>query len=195
MTRTLRLLTILALLFLPCAAGAQIRLPAPVGYINDFANVIPESSRAEILQIIEEVRQKSGGEIVVVTLPSLEGRTRDEVALHIGREWGVGQKGEPGDRARNTGVIVLVVPKERSPTGRGELKIELGYGANTFITAGEAGAIRDAYMIPAFQRQDYGTGIRDGVRAVAQEFAENFDFQLTGQALPRAEPPRGRGRG
>jgi uncharacterized membrane protein YgcG len=65
-------------------AAAQVRLPAPVGYINDFANVIPANVEAQIQQIIDEVRTKSGGEIVVVTLPSLEGRTRDEVACRSG---------------------------------------------------------------------------------------------------------------
>src|SRR5687768_14923236 len=138
-----RTLLILACLLAAIAqqSPAQIQLPRPTGFINDFANVIPDQAESEILRIIEEVRQKSGGEITVVTLPSLEGRTRDEVALQILREWGVGRSGQAGDRARNSGVVVLVVPKETSPTGRGDLKIELGYGTNTFITAAEAGAI------------------------------------------------------
>src|SRR5690606_974315 len=114
-----------------------------------------------------EVRAKSGGEIVVVTLPSLEGRTRDEVALQIGREWGIGRRGEPGDPARNTGTVVLVVPKETAPDGRGQLKIETGIGTTTFITAAEAGRIADRYMIPYFQRGDYGEGIFAGVAALA----------------------------
>ncbi|MEX2285231.1 MAG: TPM domain-containing protein, partial [Gemmatimonadota bacterium] len=187
----------LLLAILPMDSGAQIQLPQPTGFINDIANVISPEAKAEIQRVIDEVRQKSGGEIAVVTLPSLEGRTRDEVALQILREWGVGRSGQAGDRARNSGVVVLVVPKETSPTGSGELKIELGYGTNTFITAAEAGAIRDQYMIPAFQRQppDYGAGIRDGVRAIAQEFAENFDFELTGDPVVQPQPQRQRGRG
>src|SRR5690606_8214828 len=122
---------------------------------------------------------KSGGEIVVVTLPSLEGQPIDDVALRIGREWGVGRRGEPGDPARNTGVVVLVIPRETSLDGRGHLKIETGIGTTTFITAAEAGRIADRYMVPAFRDGDYGRGILGGVVAIAQEYAERFGFELT----------------
>lgn len=185
------LLAAMALLCVPAWGTAQIQLPDPVGYVNDFANVIPPEDEARIQTIVDEVRQKSGGEIVVVTLPSLEGRTRDEVALQIGREWRIGQEGEAGDRARNTGAVVLVVPRETSPNNRGDMKIELGDNTSTFITAAEAGRIRDDYMIPAFRAGDYGQGITAGVAAIAVEYAENFGFELTGESRPPA-PQRSR---
>lgn len=174
---------VVALALVSAPASAQFRIPEPVGFINDFANVIPPEYEARIQQVIDEVRAKSGGEIVVVTLPSLEGRPIDEVALRIGREWGVGRKGDPGDPARNTGVVVLVVPKETSPDGRGHLKIETGIGTTTFITAAEAGRIADDYMVPAFRERDYGRGILEGVVAIAQEYAERFGFELTGEVV------------
>jgi hypothetical protein len=74
------LLWLLAALAITAPAGAQ-QYPKPVGYVNDFANVITPELEARIQRVADEVRQKSGGEIVVVTLTSLEGRTRDEVAL------------------------------------------------------------------------------------------------------------------
>src|ERR1043166_2640920 len=83
----------------------QIQLPTPVGYVNDFAHVIPADAAARIERIIQDVRTKSGGEIVVVTLPDLNGRDPADVALQIGRQWKVGKAGGPGDRAKNTGVI------------------------------------------------------------------------------------------
>ncbi|MBX6365461.1 MAG: TPM domain-containing protein, partial [Gemmatimonadetes bacterium] len=173
---------------------AQLQLRRPVGFVNDFAGVIPQAQRDSIDRIVQEVRAKSGGEIVLVTLPSLGGRTPDEVALQIGRQWGVGRKGPPGDPARNTGVVVLIVPKETSEDGRGHLKIETGTGTTTFITAAQAGRIADQYMVPWFQRREYGTGALQGVRALAQRYAERFGFQLTGAvpAEPRP-PPSGRG--
>src|SRR5690606_6468048 len=118
----------------PPGAGAQARLPRPVGWINDFANIIEPERERQIQAIIDEVRAKSGGEIVVVTLPTLLGRTPPELALQIGREWSVGRAGEPGDTLRNTGVVVLVVPRETSDDGRGHARIETGLGV-PFITA------------------------------------------------------------
>ena len=181
-------LTLAALLALPLAARAQgLRLPAPTGYVNDFAGVLSQEDRDRIGRVIDEVRAKSGGEIVVVTLRSLEGRSRDEVALQIGREWGVGRKGEAGDRARNTGLVFLVVPRETSPTGCGEVRIETGLGTNTFITAAEAGAIQDEFVIPAFRQGEYGAGILAGVVALAQEYAAEFGFELSGEVPPLPE--------
>jgi uncharacterized protein len=184
--------TMLLALALPGAAMGQIRLPQPVGYVNDFASIIAPETEAQIGRVIDEVRVKSGGEIVVVTLNSLEGRTIDEVALQIGREWRIGRKGDPGDAARNTGLVVLVVPKESSPDGRGPLKIETGLGTSTFLTAGEAGAIADRYMIPSFREGDYATGILTGVAALAHEYAGRFGFELTGDVPALPEPAQGR---
>ena len=96
-----------------------LQLPAPQGYVNDFAHVISPANAATMQRIIDDVRAKSGGEIVVVTLPDLGGRPIEEVGLRIGREWKVGQNSKPGDAARNTGVIILVVPKETSADGAG----------------------------------------------------------------------------
>ncbi|MFL5538872.1 MAG: TPM domain-containing protein [Longimicrobiaceae bacterium] len=154
-------------------ARAQLQLPAPVGYVNDFANVIDAAHRDSMQAVIDEVRAKCGGEIVVVTLPSLQGRSRDEVALQIGREWKVGQKGEPGDPMRNTGTIVLVSMQDR------QLKIETGDRTMTFITAAEAGRIRRDLITPELQRGHVGRGIYLGVVALAQKYAQQFQFELS----------------
>jgi len=68
---------VLVLLLGGPGAAQQLRLPEPVGYVNDFAGVISPEQRARIEAVIAEVRAKSGGEIVVVTLRSLEGRSID----------------------------------------------------------------------------------------------------------------------
>jgi uncharacterized protein len=158
---------------------AQLQLPAPVGYVNDFAHVIDAAHRDSMQAVIDEVRAKSGGEIVVVTLPSLQGRSRDEVALQIGREWKVGQKGEPGDPMRNTGTIVLVSIQDR------KWKIETGDRTITFITAAEAGRIGRDLMVPELQRGNVGRGIYLAVAAVAQKYAQQFNFTLS----PSFQPP------
>jgi uncharacterized membrane protein YgcG len=99
----------------------------------------------------------------------------------------VGAAGEAGDPRRNTGTVVLVAPTER------EVRIELGYVTNTFISAARAGRIQDEYMLPAFREGDYGTGILLGVTALAQDYASHFGFELTGEvpALPERGTTRG----
>jgi uncharacterized protein len=162
-----------------------LKIPAPTGYVNDFAGVLDPQSEAAIQAVIDDVRAKSGGaEIVVVTLPSLEDRPVDDVALAIARGWGIGSRGEIGDSLRNVGTLVLVAPQDR------RVRIELSAGANNFLTAAETGRIQDQYMVPAFRGGDYATGIRLGVQALAQEYARQFGFALSpGSAPPPVQPP------
>src|SRR5215211_5002537 len=165
-------LTLLALVA-SVSTAQRLQIPAPQGYVNDFANVIPATNAAMINRIIEDVRVKSGGEIVVVTLPDLGGRPIEEISLQIGREWKVGQKGNPGDAARNTGVILVIVPKETSRDGQGHVRTEVGYGAEGFITDATTGQIRDE-AVPYFMRRDYGSGIELMTLRIAERYAREF---------------------
>jgi uncharacterized protein len=170
-----RVVLALAAAVLARPAAAQLTLPAPTGYVNDFAHVISAAYQDSIQAVVDEVRRKSGGEIVVVTLPSLQGRSRDEVALQIGREWKVGQSGGPTDRNRNTGVVVLVSMQDR------KWKIETGTGALTFIPAGEAGRIGREQLVPGLQAGNPGRGIYNAVLALGQAYAGQFGFTLAPQ--------------
>jgi uncharacterized protein len=163
-------------------------LPAPRGYVNDFAGVISADDHDRIERIVQDVRAQSGGEIVIITLKDLGGRDIADIARQFGREWKVGKKGQPGDRARNTGVIILVVPKESSADGRGHVRIETGSGAEGFITDGDAGQIRDA-AIPYFKQRDYGGGIALMTAQVAQRFAGEFGFALDSSLVPGSAFP------
>ena len=78
----------------------SVKLPEPRGYINDFASVIPAEQTQHIQAIIDDVRAKSGGDIVVVTLADLGDAAPSDVALQIGRQWKVGKFGKPGEIGR-----------------------------------------------------------------------------------------------
>lgn len=179
---------------LPVALMAQAgpRLPSPRGMVNDFAGVIPPERAAGIERLARYVRERSGGEIVVVTLDDLAGRDPAEVALRIGREWKVGAATQVGDARRNTGIVILVVPKETSRDGQGHVRIETGQGTEGFLTDGQAGDIqREA--IPFLRARDYGGAIALMTVRVAQRYAANFAFSLDSvEAAPR-EPAARRG--
>ncbi len=156
-------------------AGPQI--PAPQGLVNDFAGALPAASIARMERIAQDVRDKAKGELAIVTLPDLAGRAPSDVALRIGREWKVGNMAAIGDRSRNAGVIILLVPKESSSDGRGYCRVETGQGAEGFITdATSAEICREA--TPAFQQRDYGSGLELVTLRVAQRFAQEFGFAL-----------------
>lgn len=158
--------------------------PTPRGFaadradmVVDAAGVIPADQVERINRLIFAVKARSGGEIVVVTMPDISGREAGDIALRIGREWKVGEAAAIGDRARNAGVVVLVVPKESASDGRGQVSIQTGQGAEGFITDGTAGDIRRE-AIPWFQRQDYGSAIELITARLAQRYAMEFGFSL-----------------
>jgi uncharacterized protein len=173
--------------------GPQI--PPPRGLVNDFANVLSPDAAARMERIAEDVRAKSKGEIAVVTLPDLQGRPKEEVALRIGREWKVGNLADIGDASRNAGVVILIVPKETSKDG-GQCRIETGRGSEGFITDATAGEIcREA--TEAFKQRDYSGGTELATLRVAQRFAQEFNFALdTSFAAPQIveRPARSRAR-
>ena len=186
---------LLALVMSLAVAVQDLVLPSPprgfsptqADMVVDAAHVLSSDAVARINRIIFDVKQKSGGEIVVVTLPDLAGREVGDVALRIGRDWKVGVDAKIGDRSRNAGVVILVVPKESSADGRGHISIQTGQGTEGFITDGTAGDIRRE-AIPYFQQRDYSQALELIALRVAQRFEGEFGFQLDTALVPQSEP-------
>lgn len=180
------------LCLLPAAlvsAGAQEALfpSRPTGLVSDFAGVIPDATEAQITRLIEIVRAGSQGEIAVVTLRDIGSREALDVALQIGRAWGVGARADIGDRARNAGVVVLLIPKETSSDGSGQIAISVGQGAEGFITDGVAGDMRRE-ATPLLAAGNYGDGLALITARLAQRYSAEFGFALDSTLVPRQRP-------
>ncbi|HTI03876.1 MAG TPA: TPM domain-containing protein [Gemmatimonadales bacterium] len=165
----------------------QIAVPPPRGYVNDFAGVLDSAAIQHMDAVIREVRAKTGGEIAVVTLADIADRSAADVALQIGRQWGVGDSAAAGDRRKNLGVVVLLIPLKNHESGTGQVFISTGRGAEGFLTDARSGRIRDA-MTPFFAREDYGGGLSLGVDLIAQSFAQEFGVTLSAPELVRPPP-------
>jgi uncharacterized protein len=173
----------------PSSAQGQVAapgqpLPAPVGYVNDFAKVLTPEAAARLDDLAKRVNAATRGDMVVVTLPSLGGRPVEEVSLRLGREWKVGADAAIGDQARNAGVIILLVPKETSDDGRGYCRIETGQGTEGFITDAMSGAICRE-QTPRFRAQDYSGALEGIATDVAGRYAANFGVALDGVPPPQ----------
>lgn len=155
---------------------AAYKAPQPIGYVNDFAHVLSDDSVQKLNGIIKELETKTGTEVVVVTLKSLEGYPIEDVGLTIGRQWKIGQKG------KNNGVVIVTAINDR------KLRIEVGYGIEAYLTDGQAGRIRDSYMIPYFQKGDYKNGIIYGTSAVVSNIAKGYGVTISGNyQLPQSQ--------
>jgi uncharacterized protein len=159
-------LLIALLIGFPNPLDAQ-SFPKPVGYVNDFAGVVNERARDSMEALITAVREKTGAEIAVVTVPTIEPYgSIEEYSVELATQWGVGKKGE------DNGIVLLLAMKER------RMRIEVGYGLEDVIPDGLAGQIQDKSIIPAFRAGDYGAGLLRGVEAVAGIIAKKYNVDL-----------------
>jgi uncharacterized protein len=155
------------------AAEKIADIPA-TGYVVDLAKVIDPATRAKIEGMATELQQKTGAQIAVVTVNSLEGQTREDYAADLYKHLGIGSK------KNNEGVLLLVAPKER------QYKIEVGYGLEPVINDARAGDVGRA-MVPGLRAGDYNAAILTGMTQIAQMIAADKGVQLTGVPnLPRA---------
>jgi uncharacterized protein len=167
--------------------GLDSLIPAqPVGYVNDLASVIDQPTVAELESLIERLRGATEAEIAVVTMPSLGGREPAEVALAIGRKWGIGAKAEIGDPRRNAGLVMLLVPRKAGDPNSGQIRIEVGQGLEGIVTDAAAGQVRDL-MRPDLSSGNYSAGLLAGVRALSSLIAHGYG--VTDSALTAYQPP------
>ncbi|AGC68644.1 MgtC/SapB transporter family protein [Thermoclostridium stercorarium subsp. stercorarium DSM 8532] len=108
---------------------------------------------------------KTGAQVVVVTINSLNGEAIEEYSNALFRKWGIGSKKE------NNGVLILVSVGDRMS------RIEVGYGLEGALPDGLTGRIQDNYMIPHFRDGDYGQGIANGFMAVIQQIYKEYDIK------------------
>jgi uncharacterized protein len=152
------------------ASFAANKWPAAQGYVNDFANVIPADQSQTLEAFLTMVEQKTGAQIAVVTIPSVEGADIDGAAVDLFKTWGIGKKG------KDNGILILASINDRL------LRIEVGYGLEAVVTDGLTGTIRRQYMNPYFKQGDYGQGLTQGAAAIAQLIAASEGVTLDGQA-------------
>ncbi len=166
------LLAILLLGSLAWAGDACARAwPKPQGYVSDFAGVIDPASRDSIAAIASELREKTGAELAVVTLPDLGGDEVEPVAVDLFAAWGIGKKG------KDEGVLILLASKER------RLRIEVGYGLEGILPDGLCGSIIRRVMAPEMAQGSIGGGLHRGAAVVAGIIAKDRGVTITG-ALP-----------
>ncbi len=154
--------------------GVDTLFPAaPDGLVTDVAQVLDATSRAAIERVAQRLRTATGAEMAFVTLPTIGQAAAVDVAVALGRAWGVGAAAAIGDATRNAGLVVLLVPRRENDPNSGQLFIATGQGIEGIVTDGAAGRVRDA-MRPALQRGDYGGGLLLGAEALSAMIARGM---------------------
>lgn len=128
--------------------------PALSGRVVDAANILQPEQRAALDLKLKAHEDKTSDQIVVATVPSLEGVSVEDYANRLYRTWQIGQK------AKNNGVLLLVAPKER------KVRIEVGYGLEGALTDALSSVIIRGAIAPRFKDGNYAAGINAGIDAI-----------------------------
>jgi len=146
----------LAILLLILTAGAQAQpsVPPLTGRVVDRADVLDASTEQALTDQLATHERATSNQVVVLTIPSLEGASVERYALDVFNTWGLGQAD------RDNGVLVLIARDDR------EMRIEVGYGLEGTLTDSRAGRIIRSEFVPAFRNGNYDAGTLAGVNAV-----------------------------
>ncbi|MBV9636747.1 MAG: TPM domain-containing protein [Methylobacteriaceae bacterium] len=136
------------------SAVAALNFPPLSGRVVDAADVIPAATRATLDQKLKDLEDKSGIQLVVATVKSLDGADIETYANELFRTWKLGEK------VKNNGVLLLVAPTER------KVRIEVGYGLEGTLTDAISKLIIVNAIAPRFKAGDYGGGIERGVEDI-----------------------------
>jgi uncharacterized protein len=164
-----RWLAIVFLIFAPSialTAESVSTLPAPTGYVSDFAGVLSPSTKAGLENLCTQVDRQAHAQIAVVTIKTLDNdQSIDEFATALEDKWKVGPKGT--DR----GILMLVSLNPR------KYRIEVGYGLEGILNDAKVGDIGRA-MVPSLSQNDYNTAIPLGVQQIARIIATDAGVSL-----------------
>lgn len=137
-------------------AFAAANYPPLTGRIVDQANIIPPPTRISIETKLENLEDKSGIQLVVASVNSLDGLDVETYANGLFRAWKL------GEAKKNNGVLFLVAPNER------KMRIEVGYGLEGTLTDALSKIILTSAVAPRFKARDYGAGIERGVEGIIE---------------------------
>src|SRR6266436_1775612 len=144
----------------------------PSGYVTDLAGVIAAETKTRLESMCNELELKTGAQMAIVTVGSLEGESVETFAVDLFKQFGIGKKKD------NRGVLLLVAPHER------KYRIEVGYGLEPVINDARAGDAGRA-MVPFLRQGDYGKAAEAAAWQLAKYIADDSGVTLSGQ------PPAG----
>lgn len=154
MRRFLSGLSGLLLVCLAAAPAVAVDFPPLTGRVVDQAGVMTSTTRGDIAAKSRDLEEKSGIQLVVATVSSLQGGDIETYANELFRTWKLGQT------QKNNGVLLLVAPAEH------KVRIEVGYGLEGMLTDALASTIISAAIIPRFKSGDLSGGIQHGVDGI-----------------------------
>ncbi len=165
-------LALLVLLALPLHAEKVPTLPAPTGYIDDYAAVLTPEAHTQLEFLCRDLHAKTHAQLFLVTVHNLGGKTKEQFAGDLFARWKI------GDKKTNRGILILLAIDDR------KYRIEVGYGLERLLTNARVADI-GLEMVPSLKVAEYDSAARIAVDDIAEYIATDANVAL---APPQADP-------
>lgn len=131
-------------------------LPAPTGFVNDYAGVLSAETKQNLENSLKAFKEQTNPqvEIGVAIVKTTEGRDIFDYSLNVARGWGIGSK-----QTDNPSALLFVAIDDR------KYFTQVSRDLEDELPDGLVGQLQRQYLVPAFKRGDYNTGIADTVDA------------------------------
>jgi len=166
------------------ARAAGPTFPRLNGRVIDHGDLVSDTKELALAAKLEALERDTTDQVVVVTVPDLQGYEIEDYGYQLGRAWGIGQA------QKNNGVLLIVAPRER------KVRIEVGYGLEPVLTDALSALIIQNEILPSFREGQFERGIEQGVDAIDRQLRlDPAEAQARAAAAerPRSEAPIGVG--
>jgi uncharacterized protein len=152
-----------------------LEVPMLQGYVNDYAHMLSPETAARLTDELRSFEQSDSTQLVILTIPTLQGEPIEDFGIKVGEAWKIGQKN------KDNGLILIVSKEDR------KIRIEVGRGLEGRMTDLLAGRIVDMVITPRFKRGDFNGGFTSGVAAMMDATRGEFKVE------PRKKETKGTG--
>ena len=166
-------------IFFPLKSEALTILDVPnprqvdSGWVTDLAEILADSTEAQLNQMIEQLEAKNGTEVAVVTVPETSpAASPKEFTTELFNYWEIGKK------EQDNGVLFLISVGER------RVEIETGYGIEGILPDAKVGRIIDTQIKPRFKQGDFDGGTLAGTKALVVALEGESSLPIR-EKLPR----------
>jgi uncharacterized protein len=140
-------------------AWSAPKFPALTGRVVDDANILSSETKSDLTQKLAALESQTSRQLVIVTIPSLQGYEISDYGYQLGRAWGIGQK------SLNNGILFIVAPTEH------KTRIEVGYGLEPIVTDAFSSVVIQTQVLPKFRSGDFNAGVEAGADALIQQLS------------------------
>ena len=138
--------------------------PTKEFYVNDYANILYSETKEEIIRLNKLLENKTGAQIVVVTIDNLENDTIENVAYKTFNNFGI------GNNDKDNGILIIISKSDR------KIRVEVGRGLEETLNDSKVGRMMDQYMIPFLKLNEYDKGIKNGFNAFYNYLLEYYNI-------------------